>query len=66
MKNEFNDLVVKNSSGLVIINGEFVLKKMAMDKDLGLWGNVVALTISYVVLLSASYLALYLISRRKN
>lgn len=73
MKNEFTDLKVlsdtlkgPNGKVAVIIDGNKVIEHMAMDKDLGLWGNIMALTVSYLALLAASYVALYLISRRKK
>lgn len=66
MKNEFAGFTVKNEAGQVIINGDKVLEAMSMDGGLSIWGNVIVLAISYLVLITASYIALYLISRRKK
>jgi ATP-binding cassette subfamily G (WHITE) protein 1 len=67
MKNEYTgDLVVGKSMAGTSITGNQLLKEMAMDEDLDVWGNVIALLISYIVLLSASFVALYFISRRKK
>lgn len=66
MKNEFAGLTVKNEAGQVIIIGDKVLEAMSMDGGLSIWGNVIVLAISYLVLITASYIALYLISRRKK
>lgn len=73
MKNQFTDLLVFDSdklgpdgSPLVIINGNKYLGIMAMDGGLGLWGNIVALGISYIALMLLAYLSLFIISRRRN
>ena len=66
MKNEFAGMTTPNEAGQVIINGDKVLEAMSMDGGLSIWGNVIVLAISYLVLITASYIALYLISRRKK
>ena len=66
MKNEFTDLIVKNSEGQTIVDGNKVLDTMSMRNGLNIWGNITVLAITYFVLISASYMALYLISRRKK
>lgn len=73
MKNQFTDLNVvdteklgRDGNPLVLINGNAYLKAMAMDGGLGLWGNIVALGISYFTLMILAYLCLFIISRRRN
>lgn len=67
MKNELNGLKIKGKIGDVdvTVDGETVLDKMAMNGGLSLWSNVIALAISYVVLMALSYSALFFLSRRK-
>ena len=66
MKNEFTDFIVKNNTGQGIIDGNKVLIAMSMKDGLSIWGNIIVLGISYLVLIISSYIALYLISRRKK
>lgn len=72
MQNELTDLkisdaIVRLPSGeLGNLDGNYFLKDKAMTDGLQLWGNILALTISYFVFMTLSYLALYIISRRKN
>lgn len=66
MKNEFTDLIVKNAEGQQIIDGNKVLQEVSMNAGLNIWGNVFVLAITYLVLMTASYTTLYLISRRKK
>lgn len=71
MKNEFTDLQIVGKPAIKInavikVTGNDVLEKMAMSGGLGLWTNIFALCVSYFVLMSMSYLALFLLSRRKT
>ena len=74
MLNEFSGLDIVDKNSTVLLDGDESGKKygdryldrMAMSGKLGLWGNVVALTISYFILMSLAYLSLFIISRRRN
>lgn len=73
MKNEFTDLIVTASDKLgldgkplVVIDGNKYLNRMAMDEGLGIWGNIMALGITYLAFMSLAYLSLFIISRRRT
>lgn len=66
MKNEFQKFIIKDANGKVIIIGDKVLEGMSMGKGLNIYENVLVLAISYISLMIASYVALFMISRRKK